>query len=146
MLIKFQKKIEKKLSLHFWEHLGRMLLLISPCFNMILEINSMSDESFNRLFSYFLDFLDEKKFAITQRYLAGTFTIKYFSRKEDSIFSISFVLTSLENLQLKQGIVNNWSPFYLRILSFNNGIVCHEVCTKNLNEIEFYKKLNNLEI
>ena len=93
-----------------------------------------------------MDFLDEKKFAITHRYLAGTFTMKTFRRKEDSNFSISFVLTSLENLQLKQGIVNNWPPFYLRILSFNNGIVCHEVCTKNLNEIEFYKKLNNLEI
>lgn len=104
----------------------------------------MSDESFNCLFSEFIDLFDKNKFTITQKYLVGMFTIKIFSRKEDSKFSTSFVLTSLKNLQQNHGIVNNWSPFYFRILSLDNGIVCHEFCTKNPNEIEFYEKINNL--
>ena len=118
-----------------------IFLLTSLFIFLILEkIVSMSDESFSCLFSEFVDLYHKTKFTITQKYLVGMFTIKTFSRKEDSNFSISFVLTFLENLQQKHGIINNWSPFYLRIFSLDNRIVCHKFCAKNPNEIEFYKK------
>ena len=77
---------------------------------------NMSDESFDSLFSEFIELFDRHKLTIMQKYQPVIFTIKIFSRKKDAKFPFSYVLCSLETLQLKCCIVSDWSPFYLQVM------------------------------